>query len=305
MKIRLKRIDPAIKKRLSEQWNNIRINDDFIFCKVMQNKRILARLIRLILPELEFKNISIQPQKSIEIGRDIHGVRFDVYVTLNDGTIVDIEMQVLNHEYLPKRLRYYGSISDMDLLEKGCVYSKLRDSYVIMICPFDMFGKGRHVYTFTNRCREDLSLELGDGTTKIVLNATGTADDVNDGLKAFLDYIAGKPVHDKYIDEIDAAVTRAKMNKKWRAQYMTLMMRDLENRELGINQGIKQGIEQGIEQGIKQEKKNTDLAKNNGVRAVICACKKLGGSPTDAIEMVVMNMGMSKEKAEEKVKMYW
>ncbi len=82
---------------------------------------------------------------------------------------------------------------------------------------------------------------------------------------------------------------------------MTLMMRDLENRELGIEEGLKQGLEQGI----KQEKKNTDLAKNNGVRAVICACKKLGGSPTDAIEMVVMNMGMSQEKAEEKVKMYW
>ena len=297
MKRKSKRIDQAVRKRLSEQWNNIRITDDFIFCKVMQDKKLLARLIHLILPELEIKYISVQSQKSIEIGRDIHGVRFDVYVTLNDGTIVDVEMQVINHEYLPKRIRYYGSISDMDLLEKGCIYSKLRDSYVIMICPFDMFGKGRHIYTFTNRCREDLSLELGDGTTKIVLNAAGTADDVSDGLKAFLDYVAGMPVHDTYVNKVDEAVTKAKMNTKWRAQYMTLMMRDLENRELGIEQGIKQGI--------KQEKKNTDLAKNNGVRAVICACKRLGGSPTDAVEMVVMNMGMSQKKAEEKVKMYW
>ena len=77
---------------------------------------------------------------------------------------------------------------------------------------------------------------------------------------------------------------------------MTLMMRDLENRELGLEQGIAQGIE--------QEKKNTDLAENNGVRAVISACKKFGGSSTDAVEMIIMNMGMSQEKAEEKVKMY-
>ena len=207
-------------------YEELTITNNFIFCKVMQNKRILDRLIHLILPELEFKYISVQPQKSIEIGKDIHGVRFD------------------------------------------------------------MFGKGRHVYTFTNRCREDLSLELGDGTTKIVLNAAGTADDVSGGLKAFLDYIAGKPVNDEYVNEIDAIVTRAKMNKKWRAQYMTLMMRDLENRELGIEEGLKQGLEQGIE-------------------AVVSACKMLNGSPTDAIEMVVMNMGMSQEKAEEKVKMYW
>ena len=119
MKRKSKRIDQAVRKRLSEQWNNIRITDDFIFCKVMQDKKLLAQLIHLILPELEFKYISVQPQKAIEIGKDIHGVRFDVYVTLNDGTIVDIEMQVLNHKYLPKRLRYYSSISDMDMLEKA------------------------------------------------------------------------------------------------------------------------------------------------------------------------------------------
>ena len=122
-----------------------------------------------------------------------------------------------------------------------------------------------------------------------LLNAAGTADDVSNGLKAFLDYVAGKPVHDIFVDEIDAAVTRAKMNKKWRAQYMRLTMRDLENRELGI----------------EQEKKNTNLAENNGVRAVISTCKKFNGSSTDAVEMIVMNMGMSQEKAEEKVKMYW
>ena len=63
---------------------------------------------------------------------------------------------------------------------------------------------------------------------------------------------------------------------------MTLMMRDLENREIGIEQGIEQGIE-----------------------AVVNTCKKFGGSSTDAIEMVVMNMGIPQDIAEEKVMMYW
>ena len=34
--------------------------------------------------------------------------------------------------------------------------------------PFDFYKKGRHIYTFTNRCKEDDSIEMGDGTTKIV-----------------------------------------------------------------------------------------------------------------------------------------
>lgn len=96
-------------------------------------------------------------------------------------------MQVLDTGNLPKRLRFYGSLADTQMLEKGVVYSKLRDSYVIMICPFDQYGEGRHVYTFTNRCKEDPDLEMGDGTTKIVLNVAGTMDDVSGGLKSFLD----------------------------------------------------------------------------------------------------------------------
>ena len=33
---------------------------------------------------------------------------------------------------------------------------------------------------------------MGDETVKIFLNTDGTMDDVSDGLKAFLDYVAGK-----------------------------------------------------------------------------------------------------------------
>ena len=190
-------IDPEIEQQLIGQWSNIGICNDFVFCKIMQDEKLLSQLIRLILPELKFNKLQVQAQRSIEIGTDIHGVRFDIFVTLEDGSIVEIEMQVLDTGNLPKRLRFYGSMADTQMLEKGVVYSKLKDSYVIMICPFDQYGKGRHIYTFTNRCKEDHDLEMGDGTTKIVLNAVGTMDDVSGGLKAFLDYVAGTPVDDE------------------------------------------------------------------------------------------------------------
>ena len=45
--------------------------------------------------------------------------------------------------------------------------------YLIFICPFDPFGKGRHIYTFRNLCVEDKKLELSDGAIKIFLNAKG------------------------------------------------------------------------------------------------------------------------------------
>ena len=226
-----------IEDQITKEWEILRISSDFIFCKVMQDKDLISELIRMVLPELDFIELDVQPQKAIEIGMDVHGVRFDVFVTLADNRVVDIEMQMLNRGSLPKRLRFYSSIADTQMLEKGTLYSNLADSYVIIICDFDHFGKGRHQYTFTNICHEDNDIELNDGSTKIVLNARGTMDDVDPKLRAFLDYVAGHMPDDDYVKRLENAVVLARANKKWRREYMTLMMRDLENQEIGREEG--------------------------------------------------------------------
>ena len=154
---------------------------------------------------------------------------------------------------LPKRLRFYGSMADQQMLEMGVVYSKLKDSYVIVICPFDYYGKGRHVYTFTNQCHEETGLEMADGTTKIVLNAVGTIDDVTGRLKEFLRYVAGESSDDEYIQKLDDAVKKARANKEWRREYMTLMMRDLENQEMGKEKRDREKIEVMLRKGKSPE----------------------------------------------------
>ena len=75
--------------------------------------------------------------------------------------------------------------------------------------------------------------------TKIVLNTTSTADDIGHNLKRFLDYVDGKPVSDDYTKKLEEAVKIARANKEWRREYMTLMMRDLENQEKGRKEGQK------------------------------------------------------------------
>lgn len=251
---------PELEKELSRQWDNIGICNDFVFCKIMQDEELLAELIRRILPELKFTKLYITAQKAVEIGMDIHGVRFDIFAALEDGSVVQIEMQVLDTGNLPRRIRFYSSLADTQMLEKGIVYSKLKDSYIVMICPFDQYGEGRHIYTFTNRCKQDLNLEMGDGTTKIVLNAVGTLDDVSDKLKAFLDYVAGKTVDDEYVKKLDEAVHKARANKEWRREYMTLMMRDLENQEIGLEKGRSIRDREKIEEMLKRGKEPKEIA---------------------------------------------
>lgn len=135
---------------------------------------------------------------------DAHGVRFDVYVRDISGVVYDIEMEVRVKKYLPKRIRYYGSMIDMTLLDKGV------------------------------KCVEDSSIEMGDETVNIFLNARGVADDVSPRLKAFLDLVAGKHSDDEYVKRIEAAVDEAKKSREWRKEYMTLMMRDEEMVEKGM-----------------------------------------------------------------------
>lgn len=125
------------------------------------------------------------------------------------------------------------------MIDKGRSYKKLNPSYVIFICQFDLFHMGRHIYTFENICREDKNISLGDGAVKIFLNADGKMNDVSRELKAFLDYVAGKKSEDAFVNKLEEAVKAAKKNREWRREYITLLMRDQENIEKGIEKGIR------------------------------------------------------------------
>ena len=72
---------------------------------------------------------------------------------------------------LPRRSRYYQAHLDVTLLEIGETdFNVLNDSYMILIVPFDLFGKGKYKYTFRMQCEEDSSLGLNDGAVRIFLN---------------------------------------------------------------------------------------------------------------------------------------
>lgn len=215
-------------------WEELSIANDFLFGKIMQNPELCKELLHRILPDLKIDRIEYpELQKTIKPDMDARSVRLDVYVKDDKNTVYDIEMQVSDTKELPERSRYYQSMIDLQLIDKGQYYKKLNRSYIIFICPFDAFGKGRHIYTFENICKEDKNISMGDGAVKIFLNANGTQDDVSKELKAFLDYVSGKKPEDSFVEKLEEAVKEAKKNREWRHEYMTLLMRDRENVEKG------------------------------------------------------------------------
>ena len=120
---------------------------------------------------------------------------------------------------------------------------------MILICTFDPFRDGRHIYTFENRCRENLSLSLGDESIKIFLNTRGTLDDVDEEMKELLAYV--EDTTDRFaaqaksplIRQIHQKVNEVKQNPKMEVEYMTLMQRDRENIKLGREEGVKMALD--------------------------------------------------------------
>ncbi len=268
-------------------WEDLNICNDFLFGKIMQDAELCKELLQRILPDLEIDHIEYpELQKAIKPDADAKSVRLDVYVRDDKNSVYDIEMQVVDTGELPKRTRFYQSMLDLQLLDKGQTYKQLKPSYIIFICPFDTFGAGRHIYTFQNLCREDHQIVLGDETTKIFLNADSSMEDVSRELRAFLDYVAGKKPEDDFVKRLEEAVREAKKNREWRHEYMTLLMRDQENIEKGIQKGIEKGIEKGIQKGIV---------------AMVSALKDFGVNDADIIQTIQEKFELSREEAKKYV----
>ena len=79
-------------------------------------------------------------------------------------------------------------------------------------------------------------------------------DDVRESLRAFLDYVAGKKPEDDFVNKLEEAVKEARKNRKWRHEYMTLLMRDQENIERGKIEGkAEEIIETGQEYDMSEK----------------------------------------------------
>ena len=236
----------VIRLKMTEtNWESLDISNDFLFGKVMQNPDLCKELLRRILPDLNIERIEYpELQKSIKEGAESRGIRLDVYSKDDKNIVYNVEMQANGSKGIPKRSRYYQGMVDLQLLEAGDKsYMKLNKTYIIFICTFDLYGNGRHIYTFENICKEDNSLSMGDEATKIFLNSDSDMDDVGKELRAFLDYVKGiKVTNDDFIDRLEEAVKRAKANKKWRRDYMTMEMLERVKYEEGREEGLDEGI---------------------------------------------------------------
>ena len=217
-----------------KRFEDLTLQDDFMFCKVMQNPDLCKRLIEMILSDTIGKITYISIQHNINTYEQAKSVRFDVLVQTENGKFYDVEMQVSNEKNIPKRMRFYQVAIDISFLDKGNSYNNLNDSFIIFICTFDAIGKNRPIYTFENICIEDKNISLQNGTKKVIINSEAFENTEDKELKEFLEYLKTGKAKSKFTREIEAMIQTVKQNEQARQEYRLMGTFEMDAIEKGI-----------------------------------------------------------------------
>ena len=241
---------------------DIPLENDAMFSTVMQYEDACRGLIETIFEgrrvrRLHYKDLPPTSQKSIIFDPANKSIRLDVFFEDGD-TVYDIEMQKVDTGNLPLRARMYSSMMDANMLDKGLEYERLKDSYVIFICMFDLFEKGRTKYTFRSMCEEDGDLPLGDGRCIMFLNTKGSVGDLSNDMDAFFEYLnggvasigTGKDSGSEFVEMVDNYVLDINGDEDWRQGYMKYELNLIEKYKEGEASGEARGISIGEARGV-------------------------------------------------------
>jgi len=276
-------------RRKYKTYKELSFTDDFLFCNIMQNNPdICKELVELLLDRKVGKVAYSETQKSIDLALEQKGVRLDVYFEDDLSTAYNIEMQTSNTGNLPKRSRYYQGTVDLNMISSGAGYDELKQSYIIFINTFDLFGKGFPKYTFENICQESSDLHLDDGTVKVFINAKSTIPGMSPELQGFLRYLCGGNPDTPLTDRIQNEVVKSRNNVRWERVYMLLEEKYKAYFAEGRAEGRELGLEEGREEGRAEGRIDTILEMfESGYLPVKVALKETGLDSEAALQAYI------------------
>ena len=247
-------------------FRTLPLSDDFMFGEVMRREAICKLFLEHLLQRPIERIVFLSKQHDISDSYISHGIRLDVYLKDAAHTVYSMEMQTTGGVILFKRIRYYQGTIDRHNLEKGQHYSKLPETFIIMIHTNDIFGRGLALYKrkiVIEGC-EDVSYK--DGTHVYILNSSYTIGNADKAILEFLDCIRNNDIDPEHyastlVRQVCSAVDEVRADPAKEAEYMTLQTRLMDARfegwEEGREEGREEGLEEGIELGVEKGRKET------------------------------------------------
>ena len=250
----------AAKEKLLQQIQTMNLFDDVFTAVIFKDEGACRHLVRELMQNPTLRLIAVRTQDDIPqlISKS---PRLDIVAEDAEGTLYEIEVQRLEEPAPARRVRYYTSVMDSELLRKGVDYDKLPEVYLFYISKEDIWNRGLTKYEVRQSlfCGDE-AIPYNNGLHAIYVNA-----EIDDGtsLAKLMQYLKTAEAGDASQGELSQYVNYVKSSKGGRK-----VMGEFEKyfREEGIKEGLKKGIEEGEakksrETAIKMLKKHKPLSE--------------------------------------------
>ena len=272
------------------------LTSDYVFKRIFgqeENKQALKDFLESILEE-EILKIEI---KNPEIPKNFYDSKYgvlDLKVTLNDKSIVDVEMQMKNEHNIEQRDTFYLASNYVNELKEGEPYTNCKKSIVINILNFMYYNRNEYhsvARMIFEEAKEEEKVEMGYKEEdrymtkylevhiielpKFKIKNPKMHTKLEEWLWLFIgsdEKVSEASKKNKEIEKIKKKLASMSLSPEERNnyEYRLRAIRDeadaieyktKQAKGEGIKEGLEQGISQGIEQGIEQTAK--EMLKNN------------------------------------------
>ena len=247
---------------------DLNLLDRFLFSQAADDPDTMRDMLEIILGREVVLKLLPQTEKEQRTHPLNRYVRLDVWAMDEEERIYNTEVQREDTGNLPKRSRFYQALIDSNLLKPGEVgFQRLNPVYIILICPFDLFGYGLYQYTFQMQCKEVPGLSLQDGAVRIFLNTRGQhTEGVSQELIELLRYMehtteeVSASCTSERIHNIQKRIHAIKSSEKIGVKYMQAgeekILEQEKAREEGRKEGLSEGHASGLKEGLTQKLKD-------------------------------------------------
>ena len=265
--------------------------NDYVFGRIFgqeKNKDLLKDLLESILPDISIQNIKIIKQAHLEKEQmeDKLGV-MDILATINDGTKVNVEIQVKDYYNTVERSVFYEAGMYHEGINKSEDYAQIPRTISIWILNYDLFDEGP--FHEIARMRRDYENKLLTEKMEIhylqLPKFRKKCKRISSKLEQWLYFIINENVEeirlmdDKNIQKAQEELERINADEQERrlAELRMKYIRDttsLKNgaRREGLEKGLERGKKIGRDEGIREEKIHNAkkmLEKNIPVETII------------------------------------
>ena len=238
--------------------------DSLMFRYVMRDKERCRQVLEKVVGIKGIDYIKfLDTERDVMAEIDAKRVRMDVFLKDDKNRSYTIEMQSYVEKGLGRRIQYYQSIADIEMMDSGDEYEKFHEHMIIFFCTYQPFkGRSDCRYEFCTCCTKDPKLQLEDGVRKIIITSAGDFSGEEEDVQAFLQYMNGIKVENALVEDLDQGVREGRHSRVIRRSCMDYW-RDVEARAQKVAQerAEKMAQEMALEKAeeLAQEKVQEEI----------------------------------------------